>query len=174
MPKKLIKRWLPDHHSIKNNKNLQIFGDVLHNPNLWHLNRRSAAKAFAIGLFTAFLPVPFQMIIAAALAIWFSANLPLSIALVWVSNPITIPPLFYGCYKLGTVLLNVPEQAFAFELSWQGLMSTLSSVGAPFLLGSLVAGMFFSALGYVSINYLWRYKVGSDWKSRKKRRFKSS
>ena len=65
MPKKTIKKLMPDHQKIKSNKHLQIFGDLLHNGNLWHLNRRSVAKAFAVGLFFAFVPVPFQMVLAA-------------------------------------------------------------------------------------------------------------
>ncbi|MEC8208404.1 MAG: DUF2062 domain-containing protein, partial [Pseudomonadota bacterium] len=48
MPKKFIRRFLPDHQSIKQNKALKIFGKVLHEPNLWHLNRRSASGAFGI------------------------------------------------------------------------------------------------------------------------------
>ena len=63
MPKKMIKRLMPDHHTIKNNKHLQIFGTLLHNANLWHLNRRSVAKVFAVGLFCAFIPIPFQMVL---------------------------------------------------------------------------------------------------------------
>ena len=54
MPKKFIRRFLPDPQSIKQNKALKIFGSVLHEPNLWHLNRRSASGAFGIGLFFAF------------------------------------------------------------------------------------------------------------------------
>jgi uncharacterized protein (DUF2062 family) len=38
-----------------------------------------------VGLFCAFIPVPFQMLLAAPSAIIFSANLPVSIALVWIA-----------------------------------------------------------------------------------------
>ena len=103
MPKKFIRRFLPDHQSIKQNKALKIFGSVLHEPNLWHLNRRSASGAFGIGLFFAFWPVPFQMWLSAGLAIPFRANLPLSVATVLVTNPFTIPPIFYGAYKLSLI-----------------------------------------------------------------------
>ncbi|QBY03163.1 DUF2062 domain-containing protein [Thalassotalea sp. HSM 43] len=166
MPKKLIKRYLPDHQTIKSNKHLQIFGDVLHDANLWSLNRRSVSKAFAIGLFMAFVPVPFQMVFAAGLAILFKGNLPLSIALVWISNPITIPPIFYFCYFIGTILMGVPEQEFAFELSWDWFVSSLSTVGGPFLLGCAACSVFFSTLGYFTINFLWRYQVTRSWKKR--------
>ena len=97
MPKKIIKRMMPDHQTIKENKYLKIFGNLLHNANLWHLNRHSVAKAFAVGLFFAFIPVPFQMVLAAGLAIIVHANLPLSIALVWITNPLTMPFIFYAC-----------------------------------------------------------------------------
>ncbi|WNC73687.1 DUF2062 domain-containing protein [Thalassotalea psychrophila] len=169
MPKKMIKRWLPDHHTIKTNKHLQIFGDVLHDANLWHLNRRSVSKAFAVGLFFAFVPVPFQMMLAAGMAILVHANLPLSVALVWLSNPITIPPIFYACYKLGTVIMNVPPQDFAFELSVEWLTTSLSAVAGPFLLGCAVCAVFFSIVGYFTINGIWRYSVASNWKKRKHR-----
>ena len=58
MPKKLIKRYMPDHRQIREHKHLQLFGSLLHDPNLWHLNRRSAAGAFAVGLFVRLYPFP--------------------------------------------------------------------------------------------------------------------
>jgi hypothetical protein len=167
MPKKIIKRYMPDHNTIKNNKYLRIFGDLLHNPNLWHLNRRSVAKAFAVGLFFAFIPVPFQMVLAAGFAIIVHANLPLSVALVWITNPLTIPAIFYACYVVGTWLIGAKEKAFVFEASWQWIIDSLSTIGPAFLLGCGVLAILFSILGYFAIHGLWRYSVIKEWRKRK-------
>ena len=172
MPKNLIKKYLPDPESIKEHKHLKIFGDLLHNANLWHLNRRSAAGAFAVGLFMAFVPVPFQMLLAAGFAILFRVNLPLSVALVWLSNPVTMPPMFYATYVLGAWLLQVPVHPFTFELTMEWLMEAISLYGPAFLLGCLVAGTCFSIIGYFSIRWLWRWKIINAWKKRKESRTK--
>ena len=169
MPKKLIKRYMPDHNTIKNNKYLQIFGDLLHNPNLWHLNRRSVARAFAVGLFFAFIPVPFQMVLAAGFAIIVHANLPLAVALVWITHPLTIPAIFYACYIVGTWLIGAQEKEFEFEASWQWIIDSLSTIGPAFLLGCGVLAISFSILGYFAIQGLWRYSVLKEWKKRKNR-----
>jgi ABC-type glycerol-3-phosphate transport system substrate-binding protein len=70
MPKRLIKRWLPDQDKLKEHKHLRLFGKLLLDASLWHLNRRSAAGAFAVGLFMAWIPLPCQMLLAAGGAIW--------------------------------------------------------------------------------------------------------
>jgi len=167
MPKKIIKRFMPDHHTIKSNKHLQIFGDLLHNPNLWHLNRRSVSKAFAVGLFFAFIPVPFQMVLAAGAAILFHANLPLSIALVWITNPLTMPAIFYFCYVVGSWVLGANEKAFNFEASWQWVIDSLSTIGPAFLIGCGVLATIFSIIGYFTIQGIWRFSVAKEWKNRK-------
>ena len=170
MPKKIIKRWMPDHHTIKNNKHLQIFGDLLHNPNLWHLNRRSVAKGFAVGLFFAFIPVPFQMVLAAGMAIFVHANLPLAVALVWITNPLTMPAIFYFCYLAGTWIIGAKEQEFFFEASWQWVLDSLSTIGPAFLIGCGALAVLFSILGYFVIQILWRYSVAKQWKKRHRNR----
>ena len=170
MPKKIIKRWMPDHHSIKTNKYLQIFGDLLHNPNLWHLNRHSVAKAFAVGLFFAFVPVPFQMVLAAGVAIIVHANLPLAITLVWITNPLTMPAIFYFSYLVGTWVLGQHEQAFTFEASWQWIVDSISTIGPAFITGCAILSILFALLGYFFIQGLWRYSVIKEWQKRKKNR----
>lgn len=157
---------MPDHHTIKSNKHLQIFGDLIHNGNLWHLNRRSVAKAFAVGLFSAFIPIPFQMLLAAALAIIVHANLPLSIALVWITNPITMPAIFYFCYVVGTWIVGAPQQEFVFEASWQWVVDSVSTIGPAFLIGCGALAVTFSIIGYFGIHWLWRYSVAKEWKKR--------
>lgn len=169
MPKKLIKRFMPDHDKIKNQKALKIFGSVLYNPNLWCLNRRSAAGAFAVGLFIAFVPLPSQMIMASGAAILCGVNLPLSVALVWISNPITMPFLFYFAYRIGAWILRIPEQSFHFELTWHFFIEQIHTIGPPLLLGCLVCGLALSLLGYIGIQGLWRYSVVRSWQKRRLR-----
>ena len=170
MPKKFIKKFLPDHKTIKNNKHLQIFGDLLNNGNLWHLNRKSVSKAFAVGLFFAFIPVPFQMVLSAGIAIIVHANLPLSIALVWITNPLTMPAIFYFCYITGAWLVNAPEKEFVFEANWQWVVDSLSTIGPAFLLGCGVLATIFALFGYVGINALWRFSVLREWQKRRLRK----
>lgn len=166
MAKKFIKRLMPDHQQIKGNRYLRIFGSVIHDANLWHLNRRSASSAFAIGLFYAFVPVPFQMLLAAGTAILFRANLPLSVGLVWLTNPITMPPIFYLCYRVGLLVLGQPAQEFNFQASWQWITDSLTTIGPAFLTGCAIMGTLASITGYWGINLIWRYSVAKAWKRR--------
>ena len=55
MPRKLLRRFLPSAHELRKEGQLRLFGELLHNPNLWHLNRNSVAGAVSIGLFMAFV-----------------------------------------------------------------------------------------------------------------------
>ena len=166
MPKKLLKKYMPTPESIKANKNLRFLGDKLHEPNLWHLNRRSVSSAFAIGLLVAWIPTPGQMLIAATLAFYFRANLPIAAALVWITNPLTMPPMFYFAYRVGLWSLNQPSPADDFEFSKESIMSSLSEIGGPFLFGCGILGIIFAIVGYFGIRLFWRWHVVNQWKKR--------
>jgi uncharacterized protein (DUF2062 family) len=159
MPRKFIKRLLPDHRKVRDHRHLRLFGKLLHDPNLWHLNRRSAAGAFAVGLFVAFVPIPFQMVLAAAVAILVRVNLPLSAALVWLTNPITMPPMFYFAYRVGAWLLQTPPREVTFEISAEWLATEMGAVWEPFLLGCFVCGAVSASIGYFAIRGLWRLQL---------------
>ncbi len=173
MPRKLIKRYLPDRHAIGQYKPLKIFGRLLHDPNLWHLNRNSTSGAVAVGLFLAFMPIPFQMLPAAALAIMLRLNLPLAVALVWVTNPLTIPPLFYFCYRIGAWVIGYVGDDMAFAWSWEWFRLQLGQVWEPFLIGSSIVASFSALLGYFGMRTLWRWRVMREWENRKKARAKN-
>ena len=166
MSKKLIKRFTPSPEKLKAHPQLKYFGSKLQNSNLWGLNRRSAAGAVAIGLFCAWLPIPFQMVVAAFLAIFFCVNLPLSIALVWISNPITMPPLFYMGYRLGASILQQPLMKFNFELSYEWIINALETIAPAMFLGCLIIGSICAFVGYWGVTISWRYTSAKKWKKR--------
>lgn len=169
MPKKLIKRYLPTPEAIKNIKGFGFLGKWLQDPNIWHLNRHSVAKAFVIGLFWMAIPIPSQMIAAAIFAVLFRANLPLSVALVWISNPLTMAPIFYFNYVVGSLILGEKaDDDFHFELSWDWLINTLGELWLPLYLGSAVVGIALGLISYLVIHFLWRHHVYQNWKNRKK------
>jgi len=166
MPKRIIQKYFPNSKTIKEHKHLKIFGTLLHNQNLWHLNRRSFAGAIAVGLFIAFIPLPTQMVIAAAAAIVFHVNMPVSVATVWITNPITMPPMFYSAYWVGATLMDIPQDTQGFEFSVDAIMTSLGTSWKPFLLGCLVLGTASAALGYAVARGLWRWMVIKKWLAR--------
>lgn len=170
MPKRFIKKYLPDANTLKKHKYLNVFGTLLHDQNLWHLNRHSFSGAVAIGLFVAFIPLPAQMVIAAAAAIVIRVNLPVSVAIVWLTNPITMPPLFYAAYWVGTLLMDIPPDTHAFKFSIDTLLSGLQHTWKPFLLGCFVLGSTASALGYGLARILWRWVIIKKWSLRKRKK----
>ncbi len=160
MPRKFLKRYLPEAHHVRKHRTLRrVFGELLHDPNLWHLNRRSAAGAMAVGLFCAFVPLPGQMLLAAALAILCRVNLPMSVGLVWITNPVTIPPVFYTTYRIGAWILGRHGEPPEFAPSLHWLMQEFGHVWQPLFLGSLVVGTLAAALGYLAVRALWRWHV---------------
>ncbi len=169
MPKDIIKKFMPDHEKLKQQKSLQFLGDRLHEPNLWHLNRRSVSKALAVGLFCAWIPTPGQMAIAAIAAFYFRANLPISVALVWITNPLTMPPMFYFAYLVGLLALgqNTPDSDFEFTVD--NILASLGDIGGPFLFGCLILGILSSVLGYFGMQLFWRTVVIKRWNARKHR-----
>tara|TARA_R110002096_G_scaffold269820_10_gene463716 strand:+ start:13496 stop:14008 length:513 start_codon:yes stop_codon:yes gene_type:complete len=169
MPKQFIKKYFPSPKAIKEHKHLKVFGDLLHDQNLWHLNRRSFAGAIAAGLFIAFIPLPAQMVIAAAVAIIIRVNLPVAVATVWITNPITMPPMFYAAFWVGSLLLDVPASTQAFEFSFDALLSSLGHNWKPFVLGCFVLGTTSSVLGYLSARAIWRWLIIKKWSIRKRK-----
>lgn len=167
MPRKLIKKLMPDESSLRNHKNLSWLGSYLHDPSLWHLTRKSVARAFLVGIFCAFLPVPMQMIIAAVLSLFARSNIPISVSLVWITNPLTIPPIFYFSYVVGTYLLNTPTLDTELKFTYETLSHDLSAIWWPLLTGSLFCGVIFSVISYFTISSLWIWHVRKSWSKRR-------
>ncbi|MFT7267017.1 MAG: hypothetical protein ACI9LL_000380 [Porticoccus sp.] len=170
MPKKFLNRWLPAPHKILNSRAIKWMGPLFMDPNLFHINKVSISTSFFIGLFVAFLPIPGQTILAALLAFFFRSNLPVAVALVWISNPLTVAPLFMFTYSIGVLLLGLEFTALTIELSWSWVISQGKLIWLPLLTGSLVTGFICGGLGYIAIHQLWKWKVLKNWALRQKKR----
>lgn len=170
MPRKFLKRYLPDPAKLRQRKELRFLGKLLDDPFLLHLNRRSVAGGLAIGLFCAFIPMPFQMVLAAALAIWLRVNLVISVAAVWISNPVTLAPILLFCYRLGTWMLGRPirETQFTPSLAW--FWDRLGQIWMPLYLGSFVVATLAALLGFLLVQVLWRLHIVKALKARRRKK----
>ena len=167
MIKNVIKRLFPKLDAVKEEKVLKIFGPAVLQPNLWHINKKSVSRGFAIGAFCAFIPLPGQMILAAFLALTFAANLPIAIILTWITNPLTYTPIFFFAYKIGSFFIttNVTPEITDDELS---LLSNIMHIWEPLFLGSIILALIGSIISYLLIRIYWRYYVIKIWSKRKK------
>ena len=165
--KNFFKRILPEHHVIREHRNLRILGNILHDPNIFHITKHSAAGGTFLGLFWACIPIPGQMLLSAVSAIYFKVNLPLAVVLVWITNPLTIPPYIFIAYKTGAWLLNVPARVIHFEMSIHWITAELAGIWQPLLLGCTIYAVLSGTIGYLFIRGLWRLTAVLKWQARK-------
>jgi uncharacterized protein (DUF2062 family) len=128
-------------------------------------NRKAITRGLSIGAFWALIPMPMQMAGVMAVTPFVKFNVPLAIAVVWLSNPITYPPMFYIEYITGNFLLQRDALAdIELTMDW-------FSANWDLIASSLYAGAFFyatvvNALMYMFTNYLWVKSVHKERKSK--------
>lgn len=118
---------------------------------LWIPCRDTVANGVTIGVFFAMLvPLPFQMLAAALVAMRARANIPLAMGFCWISNPITGVPLIWAQCQIGDWMrqdLGVGMPKFLTR----DLM-TIENIGtvnsASFLLGMISFALIASLLAY--------------------------
>jgi uncharacterized protein (DUF2062 family) len=186
MLRKYLRRVLPSHETVRNNRHIARFGDRLQHHNLWHLHRRSVAGGMAVGLFAGLIPGsnPVQFTAGAVIAMALKVNLPLAVLVTLYSNPFTIVPLYYLAFRLGQFVLmqnggQLPE--FALGLEGKGFMEWiptaiqwLGSVGKPLVVGLPLLALSLAAAGYFLTDWAWRLGVKWQWRQRARKRRRST
>ena len=99
MIRKHTKKLAAARHSRWTQK-LKIDGALL------SINRRSVARAVFFGVFFALLPMPFQFAMVIAVSLFLKFNLPIAFALIWLTNPITMPFILYIEYQISAFILG--------------------------------------------------------------------
>lgn len=183
MPRQFFRKYLPDPEQLRQHRSLRFLGDLLADPNLWHINRRSLAGAAFVGIFTGFMPIPFQMVLTALMALKLRCNLPFSLVLAWFNNPFTYMPVFYFTYQLGNRVLNhsgpppgeigISLQKLT-DLEWMlENLPSLWEVLVPLWVGSLLAGLVGGGLAWLIVRLGWRVIVARNWRLRRSTRKRS-
>lgn len=172
MPKQFFRRYLPrDSRELDHDGSLRrVIGRRILDPNVWHLNRRSISGGIAIGLFMAWIPMPFQMVPTALLSILLRVNLPIAIVAVWVSNPLTWAPMYWFAYRLGILLLGRDPIRVEFAIEWSWFFDEMLRIWQPLLLGCSIMAIVSASVGYGLTRLIWRWHVIADLLERRRRR----
>jgi uncharacterized protein len=182
MAKKFITKFLPNREKLEQNRFLRWLGPTLLHPNLWHINRRSIAIGLAIGVFMGLIIPLAQIPVAAVIAVFLRANLPIAVVSTLVTNPFTFAPIYYMAYRLGAFILGeTNHKAAEAALNAQaenlgdnlgdGLtrwIEKITEMGEPLILGLVIFAVVGAALSYFMVRLLWRLQV--MWRLHQKRK----
>jgi uncharacterized protein (DUF2062 family) len=131
------------------------------------------ARGVAVGLAIGFgVPVGIQMIVLGLLRLIFRFNAVIAFAFTWVNNPLTLIPMYYAYYCLGSLLLGRPSvmglEAFRDLLRpllttsyfWEALRSYIS-LGEEIITRWSVTAVLVSMVS-ATVGYVAAYRVQRD------------
>jgi uncharacterized protein len=116
------------------------------------------SMGMAVGIFVSILPIiPLQTVVAVTLAFLFRGSKTAAALGTWLSNPLTIPPVYYVNYKVGCILLGYPSTAkhIAFD-SFSQLMALGIQVTRAMILGGAVIGAVLGVAAYFVTLHIYR------------------
>jgi len=167
MPRRVLKRLLPSPCQLQGHWLLRHFGERLLDPRLWALHRRGVTAAFGVGIAICFIPLPVHLLVAVLIAVAWRLNVPAIYGTTLLVNPLTMVPIYYLAYRVGTALLGVSPESFSFRLSWGWLENGLGPMWQPFLIGCVACAMVLGLLGWGCLELIWRWRVTSRYRSRR-------
>jgi len=135
------------------------------------INRRSVTRGVGIGLFWGFIPMPMQMAAVLATTPFVRFNVPIAISMVWLSNPVTMPPMYYMEYLTGNFLLGY-EGIHDIELTLEWFKNNIGDIFIPLYVGTAFYSIVVSGLIYLGLNWLWIRSVKKEKHDRERARRK--
>jgi uncharacterized protein len=170
-----LKRITPDRLVLEKHWCLKHFTALFLDRRCWTFNRTSVTRAFALGLFIAFIPptplLPVHLLTCALLGVSFGLNLPVMFTTVFVSNPFTWVPQVAGSIWVGAKLMGLDLMPFLHAVSHQTFWTNIGELWAPLFLGALVLGLTAAAVGYLLAQGVWRARVIYHWRRRRARSY---
>jgi uncharacterized protein (DUF2062 family) len=181
---RLFKR-MPTGESLRQYRFLKPFAPYLDRHFLWQSNRRTVAGGLAVGLFFGILSPFAQILLAAIGAIVLRVNLPVAAFATLLTNPLTVPPLYYAAYRIGNFFTasdagikdladSGTAQSYYGQLSdvlrsFPLFIEWALSFGLPLMLGLAIIATVSAVLGYFTVSLLWQLSVRLRWSKRRQR-----
>jgi len=123
-------------------------------------NRRMISRAVLIGLFIAFIPMPMQMAAVLLFVPFIKFNVPVALAMCWLSNPLTMPLMYYMEYLTGSFLLGTEPEPVEMTLEW--FSHNFDNIFIPLYFGTAIYSIFGSLFGYFLVNFFWKSSVHKE------------
>lgn len=165
--RKYFKKKITKTDNIETSK-LDLFLEKYNLPKAFFAtNRRMITRGIFIGLFWAFIPMPMQMLAVVAMTPFVRFNIPVAIAMVWLSNPLTMPPMYYMEYLTGNFILGL-EGVKDIELTLTWFSENIDDILIPLYVGTAFYSIVVSAIIYFIVNWLWIHSVKKERKERYK------
>lgn len=157
-PKQRLQRYFSNRDALANSRVGGWLGAYLHAPASWHFGRRAVAGGVGLGFFLAFVPLPMHMLLAVPVALICRTNLPITVAAVWLANPLTVAPMFIFALKVGGLVTRhqVQFSALHFDASWATVSALFAQLWQPLVVGCLLCGLTAGVIGNFSVRSLWR------------------
>ena len=126
---------------------------------------RYVAMGMAVGIFVSATPtIPFQTIIAVALAFIMRGSKAAAALGVWLSNPITFPVFYLASYKIGAFLFGISTDTDITGQTTPDLLKLGFDISLAAITGGVIIGIIL-ALGA----YIITYKIVRKFRSREKK-----
>jgi uncharacterized protein (DUF2062 family) len=167
-----LKGHIPTRETVHRYRLLKPFAAHLTHSSLWRMTRRSVPRGVALGLFVAVIIPVMHTAIAALLAIPARANVAVAAVFTLVVNPLTIPPIYYAAYRIGSwelhhegPLVN-PGAAERFSSELSRLLFWIHQASGPIAIGVLTIAVGSAIVGYLASAFVWRFWTQSRWRNR--------
>jgi uncharacterized protein len=148
-------RYLKHPRKLRERPLMRWFARHFLDKRVWKPTQFTMSGGMAVGTFITMQLLPIQMPTATILSAIFRVNIPIALAMCWLSNPFTLPILVPLEYAVGKWFLSlyttVPTTPFPDHLPDSAVEAwmVLKEHAPVMLVGGIVLGAIFAVLAYL-------------------------
>ncbi len=113
--------------------------------------------------------MPFQMAGVVATTPLIRFNVPIAIAMVWLSNPLTMPAMYYMEYLTGNLILG-KDGIQNIQLTMDWFSNNWGDIVLPLYVGTSFYSIVVSFFIYLLVNWCWKFSVSRERKDKLSKR----